>query len=156
MALLCFVTCRDEKEARKIAEKAVEKRLAACANIIPSIESHYRWRGKLENASEAMLILKTRENLREQLSAEIKKIHSYELPAIEFIEAGATTIGDLLYNGTQFECVTCHDVHNSQNEAAAEKFLWISNDHSAFCLTCHLKDGTTQTQSATAGPATGQ
>lgn len=87
MTMLCFVTCRDETEAKKIAEKAVEKRLAACANIIPNIESHYRWKGKIEKSSEALLILKTREELREQLSAEIKKLHSYDLPSIEFIKA---------------------------------------------------------------------
>jgi len=55
-----------------------------------------------------------------------------------------TTIGDLLYGGTQFECVSCHDVHNTQNAAGAERFLWKSNDHSNFCLTCHEK-GTTHT-----------
>lgn len=54
--------------------------------------------------------------------------------------SGTTTIGDLLYGGTQFECVTCHDVHNSQN--TGEKFLWISNNGSAFCLACHEKGAT--------------
>lgn len=59
-------------------------------------------------------------------------------------EFGATgvAIEDLLYGGNM-ECVTCHDVHNSKNAAGAEKFLWISNDNSNFCLTCHLK-GTLQ------------
>lgn len=64
------------------------------------------------------------------------------------INSTGTTISDLLYGGTQFECVTCHDVHNSQNPGA-EKFLWISNNNSNFCLTCHLKDGLSQ------GTATG-
>ncbi len=50
-----------------------------------------------------------------------------------------TTIADLLYGGTQFECVSCHDVHNTQNALGAERFLWKSNDHSNFCLTCHEK-----------------
>jgi predicted CXXCH cytochrome family protein len=49
---------------------------------------------------------------------------------------GAYTIGDLLWGGNM-ECSTCHDVHNSQN--TGEKFLWISDSGSAFCLTCHLK-----------------
>ncbi len=48
-----------------------------------------------------------------------------------------TTIGSLLYNGGQMECVTCHDVHNSKN--TGETFLWISDRRSAFCLTCHIK-----------------
>jgi predicted CXXCH cytochrome family protein len=48
------------------------------------------------------------------------------------------TIEELLYGGTQMECTTCHDVHNSQNPGA-EKFLWKSDKNSAFCVTCHLK-----------------
>lgn len=51
------------------------------------------------------------------------------------------TIEDTLYGG-KFECVSCHDVHNTQN--TGEKFLWVSNDSSLFCMTCHLKDGTSQ------------
>lgn len=53
---------------------------------------------------------------------------------------GNTTIGDLLYgSGNTMECVTCHDVHNTANQAGAERFLWRTNDKSNFCLTCHLK-----------------
>ncbi len=64
-----------------------------------------------------------------------------------------TKIKDLLYGGTQFECVSCHDVHNSQNATNAERFLWRSNDHSKFCLTCHEK-GSTHTNPNWTGPAT--
>ncbi len=53
------------------------------------------------------------------------------------IGVGMTTIGTLLYKGTQMECVTCHDVHNTKN--TGETFLWKSDRQSAFCLTCHLK-----------------
>lgn len=55
---------------------------------------------------------------------------------------GTVTIGDLLYGGAggaTFECVTCHDVHNTANATGAERFLWRSNNKSNFCLTCHLK-----------------
>ena len=58
------------------------------------------------------------------------------------ILTGTTTIGDLLYGspaGATFECVTCHDVHNTANATHAERFLWRSNNQSNFCLTCHLK-----------------
>lgn len=50
-------------------------------------------------------------------------------------------IGDKLYGAgnTQFECVTCHDVHNSENAVNAEKFLWSSDENSNFCCTCHIK-----------------
>ena len=48
------------------------------------------------------------------------------------------TIGEVLSNG-KMECVTCHDVHNSGNDAGAERLLWVSDDFSALCLSCHLK-----------------
>ena len=48
------------------------------------------------------------------------------------------SINDVLYGG-KMECVSCHDVHNTSNQANAERFLWTSNNNSAFCLTCHLK-----------------
>jgi len=56
--------------------------------------------------------------------------------ALAAIDGTATgiTIADVLFNG-KMECVTCHDVHNSQNQVGAERFLWISNNRSAFCLT---------------------
>ena len=89
MTLLCFVTCKDEEEAKKISKSLLEKKLVACASIVPKIESAYRWKGKLESSSEALLILKTRKGLKEEVMAEVKKLHSYELPVIEFVEAGS-------------------------------------------------------------------
>lgn len=86
MRLLCFVTCKNSTEARKIAKALLDKRLVACANIIPKIESHYWWKGRLEKDSEALLILKTRNSLKSKLAREIKKLHSYELPVIEFFD----------------------------------------------------------------------
>ena len=61
-------------------------------------------------------------------------------PNTVMVPGTSTTIADLLYgvNGT-LECVTCHDVHNTQNEKGAERFLWRSDNQSNFCLTCHLK-----------------
>jgi periplasmic divalent cation tolerance protein len=87
MTLLCFVTCKNSAEARRIASALLEKRLVACANLVPSIESHYRWKGKLEKAEEGLLILKTKRELQNKVEEEIKKLHSYELPVIEFVEA---------------------------------------------------------------------
>ena len=90
MKLLCFVTCKNIAEARKIAKTLLKKRLVACANIVPKIESHYWWKGKMEQGSEAMLILKTRKELKPKVLQEIEKMHSYKLPVVEFIEAKAS------------------------------------------------------------------
>lgn len=90
MTLLCFVTCSDAEQARKIASALLKKRLVACANLVPGIESHYWWQGKLEKGTEVLMILKTRKELQASVEKEIKKLHSYELPVIEFVEANAS------------------------------------------------------------------
>ena len=61
-------------------------------------------------------------------------------PTATFFGAGVT-IGDVMDGNGDMQCVSCHDVHNSLNETGAERFLWTSNNRSAFCLVCHLKDG---------------
>jgi periplasmic divalent cation tolerance protein len=87
MTTLCFTTCSSKEEARKIADSLLEKKLVACANILPGVESHYWWKGKREQGEEVLLILKTGKELREKVEEEIKKLHSYEMPVIEFVEA---------------------------------------------------------------------
>ncbi len=76
--VLC--TAGSEDEARKIARHLVEQRLAACVNIVPHIESIYRWQGKVESSAEWLLLIKTTaEKFSEVLDA-IRQLHSYELP----------------------------------------------------------------------------
>ena|ERR1700722_3709897 len=76
--VLC--TAGSEEEARKIARHVVEQRLAACVNIVPQIESIYRWQGKMESAREWLLLIKTTvENFPDVRDA-IRGLHSYELP----------------------------------------------------------------------------
>lgn len=82
--VIAYLTCSDVEEARKIARQLVEKRLAACVNIFPRIFSYYRWKGELVSDEEASLIAKTRASLKEKFIEEVKKFHSYELPAILF------------------------------------------------------------------------
>ena len=70
-------------EARRIAAKVVRKRLAACATIILGpVQSVYRWKGKVENAREQLLLIKTVEKQLPALEAEIKRLHSYDVPEI--------------------------------------------------------------------------
>jgi periplasmic divalent cation tolerance protein len=70
-------------EARKIGRGVVEKKLAACANIVPGVESIYRWKGRVERAREVLVIMKTTANRLPDLEREVKRLHSYEVP--EFI-----------------------------------------------------------------------
>jgi periplasmic divalent cation tolerance protein len=78
--LLILTTAGSQAEARKIAEGLVERRLAACVNIVPRIQSVYRWEGKLEEAEEFLLLIKTSKPREEQVRAAITELHSYELP----------------------------------------------------------------------------
>jgi periplasmic divalent cation tolerance protein len=79
-----LVTCATLEEGRKIARGVVEKRLAACVNIVThAVESFYTWEGKLENSSEYLLIMKTNEERVEELRKEVLSLHSYDTP--EFV-----------------------------------------------------------------------
>ena len=76
--VLVLTTAGSEAEARKIANQLVERRLAACVNIIPRIQSVYRWEGKVETAEEFLLIIKTTK--ARSTEEAIRELHSYELP----------------------------------------------------------------------------
>lgn len=67
-------------EARKIARALVERRLAACVNIVPQVESVYRWQGKMETASEWLLVIKIQAAAFAGVRATIEALHSYEIP----------------------------------------------------------------------------
>jgi periplasmic divalent cation tolerance protein len=73
-------TAGSEDEARKIARHLVETRLAACVNIVPQIESVYRWQGKVESAREWLLLIKTSVKLFPAVRDAVRKLHSYEVP----------------------------------------------------------------------------
>jgi periplasmic divalent cation tolerance protein len=75
-------TTETKEEAEKIAQYLVEQKLAACVQIIGPITSTYRWKGKVETASEWLCLIKTREKLYDKVETAIKKLHSYETPEI--------------------------------------------------------------------------
>lgn len=81
--MFVYVTATDAEEAKQIGRQLVAEQLAACANILPGATSIFRWQGKLEEASEAVLILKTTEQKLETLIARAKALHSYDCPCIE-------------------------------------------------------------------------
>ena len=73
-------TAGSEEEARKIARYLVERQLAACVNIVPRIESTYRWQGKIESSREWLLLIKTTAANFSQVRDAIGELHSYDLP----------------------------------------------------------------------------
>jgi periplasmic divalent cation tolerance protein len=80
---IVLVTCGSIAEARRIGRNLVEKKLAACANIVPRVESIYRWKGKVERAREVLVVIKTTAKRLRELEREVKRAHSYDVP--EFI-----------------------------------------------------------------------
>lgn len=77
-----LITVPNKKEAQKISQKLVAAKLAACVNIVPSIESIYWWQGKIEKAKELLLVIKTLNKNVPALITQVKKLHSYTVPEI--------------------------------------------------------------------------
>ena len=77
---LVLSTAGSQEEAGKIAQALVERRLAACVNIIPGVASVYRWKGKVESASEWLLMIKTSAAVFPALRDALRELHSYDVP----------------------------------------------------------------------------
>jgi periplasmic divalent cation tolerance protein len=77
---LVLTTCGSVEEARSIAHALIDRQLAACVNIVPQIESVYRWQGKVETTAEWLLIIKTTERAFDRLREALTALHSYKLP----------------------------------------------------------------------------
>jgi periplasmic divalent cation tolerance protein len=80
--IVVITTCDQDEEARRLARTLVEARLAACVQVVPQIRSTYWWQGKVEEAGEFLILIKSRRSLFDQLRAEIAKLHSYTVPEI--------------------------------------------------------------------------
>lgn len=81
-ALIVLVTTATDKEASTIASALVEREEAACVNIVPMVRSVYRWKDKVWNETEQLLVIKTTAAAFEDVKRTVKELHSYELPEI--------------------------------------------------------------------------
>ncbi|HUQ49878.1 MAG TPA: divalent-cation tolerance protein CutA [Terriglobales bacterium] len=79
---IILTTTGNQTEARKIARALVEQKLVACVNIVPGVESVYRWKGKLESSNECLLAIKTSQKRFKAVQDVIKQMHTYDLPEI--------------------------------------------------------------------------
>lgn len=88
--LLVWSTFPEPESARRAARKLVEERLAACANLVPAVESVYRWKGGVETAAEVWVLFKTTRETYPRLEERLRHLHPYELPEIVAVglEAG--------------------------------------------------------------------
>jgi periplasmic divalent cation tolerance protein len=80
--IIVLVATSNKREAEKIAKTLLDERLIACANIIGPAYSLFWWRGKIDEAKEHLILMKTRKDLFEKLSEIVKALHSYEIPEI--------------------------------------------------------------------------
>lgn len=85
--ILAFSTCPDEVAAKRIAEVVVSEKLATCVNRLAGIASTYVWDGRLQDASEVLLLMKTVESRLPALTARVVELHPYELPEVVAVEA---------------------------------------------------------------------
>jgi periplasmic divalent cation tolerance protein len=80
--IIVLIAAGSEEQARKIAELLVEEKQAACVNVVPRVDSLFRWKGKIDSARESLLLVKTRASLLPQIISLVEGIHSYEVPEI--------------------------------------------------------------------------
>ena len=80
--IVVLSTCGSAEEAAKIARALVEKKLAACVNVMPAVRSFYRWKDVLEDEQESLLVIKSSRALFNDLRVEIERLHSYEVPEV--------------------------------------------------------------------------
>lgn len=85
--LLCLSTAPDLATARMLADALVGERLAACVNLLPGLQSVYRWQGQVERGEEVLLLIKTTCTCLPALQARIVALHPYELPEVLAVES---------------------------------------------------------------------
>ncbi|HZR79093.1 MAG TPA: divalent-cation tolerance protein CutA [Chthoniobacterales bacterium] len=83
--LLALSTFPDRETAQRISNQLVSEKFAACANVLPEVESIYRWQGKIENAAEALVFFKISEERQSAFQEKLRSLHPYEVPEIIFI-----------------------------------------------------------------------
>ena len=85
-ARIAFVTAPDQDVARRLAQRLVEERLAACVNLLPGLVSVYRWQGAVEEDSEVLLVVKTRAGKLAAIEALLEREHPYDCPECVALE----------------------------------------------------------------------
>jgi periplasmic divalent cation tolerance protein len=83
--LLALSTFPDQETAREISNELVTKKLAACANTLPGVESIYRWKEQIESGNETLVLFKLSEDRQSEFQEKLRSLHPYEVPEIIFV-----------------------------------------------------------------------
>ena len=84
-----LTTAANPEEAARLGRTLVEERLAACASLVPAVQSIYRWQGKIESASETLVLIKTESDRLAALESRLRELHSYQTPEFLVLEVEA-------------------------------------------------------------------
>lgn len=87
--LLALSTFPDRDTAQRVSNQVVTEKLAACANILPAVESIYRWKGKVETGNETLVFFKLSEDRQSAFQEKLRSLHPYEVPEIIFVPISA-------------------------------------------------------------------
>ncbi len=90
-ARIVLTTTANPEEAARLGRTLVEEKLAACATLIPAVQSIYRWKGEIESATETLLLLKTSPDQLAALKARLHELHSYETPEFLVLKVDAAS-----------------------------------------------------------------
>jgi periplasmic divalent cation tolerance protein len=90
--IVCLVTCPSRDIGLSISRQLVDDQLAACVNLLPGVESVYRWKGEISIDEEVLLLIKSSEHLIDRLKARIFELHPYEVP--EFVVLSPIAVSD--------------------------------------------------------------
>ena len=82
MNIVVLITAKDALEAKTISDQLLEKKLIACANIVEGVQSVFWWQGKIDQAKETLIVLKSKQDLFKKIVKTVKAHHSYEVPEI--------------------------------------------------------------------------
>ncbi|MBU0548803.1 MAG: divalent-cation tolerance protein CutA [Candidatus Omnitrophica bacterium] len=82
MNIVIFITCTNNRQAKKIAKELLKERLVACVNIVDKIDSFFWWQGKVDSAREVLLIAKSKKTLMPGIIRQVKLLHSYQVPEV--------------------------------------------------------------------------
>jgi len=96
-AIACLCACPDAATAARIAEALVDERLAACVNVLPGVASVYRWQGRVDQANEVLLIIKSTRARLQALTARVVELHPYELPELVAVDIAGGLPGYLAW-----------------------------------------------------------
>ncbi len=110
--ILVFMTASSGEEAARLAQMLVAAHLAACVQILPGIESIYRWQGKIERQAEVLLIAKTEKSKFDELELQVRALHSYDTPEIVAVAMAAASAPYLNWLADSLELRTEEEEQN--------------------------------------------